>query len=87
MTITTYNPAYDSAHFTILDRLPHARRKHPEEMTFLERWDTIRSEMDEVRAELEKGDHDRAMDEYRDVGATLYRAMEELSRFTGVSIR
>ena len=79
--------SYESAHYAICERVEHAKRKHPEEMTLLERWDTILDELEEVRAELENGDHARAMDEYRDVGATLYRAMEELQRFTGERIR
>jgi hypothetical protein len=83
----SYCQSYESAHFAICERIEHARRKHPEELTFLERLDTILDELCEVEAEVLKGDYARAMNEYKDVGATLYRAMEELHRYTGERIR
>lgn len=66
MTIVTYNPAYESAHYTILDRLPHARNKHPELLTFEERLYTVLDELAEVEEALAGGDLKHAMDGGRD---------------------
>ena len=83
----TYSQSYEDAHYAICERIEHAKRKHPEELTLLERLQTVIDECSEVWAELRTEDYERAMDELKDVGATLYRAMEELSSKTGVKIR
>lgn len=86
MSIYEYSQAYEFAHIAICDRTHYAKLKHPEDLSPLERLDTILSELNEVRDELERGDYARAMDEFKDVGAALYRAMEELSRNEKVKI-
>ena len=87
MTIATYNPAHESAHYAILDRMDHARSKHPGPLTFAESLHIVLDELAGAEEALGRGGLDIAMGKYRDAGASLYRAMEDLQRFGGVGIR
>lgn len=87
MSAHEYSQSYENAHYAICERVQHAKRKHPEELDPLKRLHTVMNECGEVWAELMLCDYERAMDELKDVGATLYRAMDELSRAKGVRIR
>lgn len=87
MSIHEYSQPYEEAHYAICERVQHAKIKHPEDIDLIKRLHTVMEECGEVWAELMIGDYERAMDEAKDVGATLYRLFEELSRKTGVSIR
>lgn len=87
MSILEYSQSYEDIHHAICERVQHAKRKHPNEPGFIERLNTIHLELEEVYAELMRGDYARAIDEYKDVGATLYRAMDELSKAKGVKVK
>lgn len=87
MSIHEITPAYEAAHYAILDEMPRAKREHPEPLTIKERIDAVICEAVEAMEAHEEGNHDHTMTELKHVGTTLYRAMEEVQRMTGVIIR
>lgn len=86
MSIITYSESHEAISRVISRRTMRAYALHTEVLTFKKRLQTIRDELREVEDALDAGDHNHALYECGDVGATLYRLMEELQRFDGVRL-
>ena len=87
MSIHEYSPSYEAAHRAILDEMPRAERKHPDDLIFDERWKAVHKELYEVREAMSRGDWAAAMKECVHTGVTLYRLMRSINQYTGEAIR
>ena len=87
MTIDRSCQSYDEAHRAIMDEIPRAEHKHPEELRIEERWEAVHKELYEVLEAISRRDWRAVMKEFVHTGVCLYRLMKAVKLLTGTAIR
>ena len=87
MSSQGYYQSYEDAHYAILDAMPKAKHNHVDGQSPLGQLHAVVDKCTEVWSELKAGNHEKAMDGYKEVGAALYLAMEDLQQQAGAKIR